>query len=223
MDKLNMNTVTVQCGVDYATVESRVRAFCSEHQNGQILTEMVKCEDDTGEVIFKAHAVVNGVIRGTGHASEIKGSSNINKTSNVECAETSAVGRCLAMLGYFGKGQISSYEEIENARLQRAEMKKNERKLEADIASLSIRFKKAIEIEDEELILECQKDMRGNELLHQGVNETLSSSEKEYMIDRFNKLREEREIRQEKREARNRVYAKEFAEKQMQKKKNLNG
>ena len=35
-----MNTVTVQCGVDYATVESRVRAFCSEHQNGQILTEM---------------------------------------------------------------------------------------------------------------------------------------------------------------------------------------
>ena len=54
-----MNTVTVQCGVDYATVESRVRAFCSEHQNGQILTEMVKCEDDTGEVIFKAHAVVD--------------------------------------------------------------------------------------------------------------------------------------------------------------------
>ena len=60
-------------------------------------------------------------------------------------------------------------------------------------------------------------------LKNQGVNETLSSSEKEYMIDRFNKHREEREIRQEKREARNRVYAKEFAEKQMQKKKNLNG
>lgn len=221
MDKSNMNTVTVQSGVDYATVESRVRAFCSEHRNGQILTEIVKCEDDTGEIIFKAHAVVDGVIRGTGHASEIKGSSNINKTSNVECAETNAVGRCLAMLGYIGKGQISSYEEIENARLQRVEMKKDERKLEADIASLSIRFKKAIETEDEELILECQDDMGGNELLHQGVNETLSSSEKEYLIDRLNKLWEEREIRQEKREARNRVYAKEFAEKQ--KNKNLNG
>ena len=221
MDKSNMNTVTGQSEVDYATVESRVRAFCSEHHNGQILTEMVKCEDDTGEVIFKAHAVVDGVIRGTGHASEIKGSSNINKTSNVECAETSAVGRCLAMLGYIGKGQISSYEEIENARLQRAEMKKDERKLEADIASLSIRFKKAIETEDEEQILECQEDMRGNEPLSQGVNETLSSSEKEYLIDRLNKLWEEREIRQEKREARNRVYAKEFAEKQ--KNKNLNG
>ena len=218
-----MNTVTVQSGVDYATVESRVRAFCSEHHNGQILTEIVKHDDDTGEIIFKAHAVVDGLIRGTGHASEIKGSSNINKTSNVECAETSAVGRCLAMLGYIGKGQISSYEEIENARLQRAEMKKDERKLEADIASLSIRFKKAIETEDEEQILECQEDMRGNEPLHQGVNEALSASDKQYLTDRLKKLWDEREIRQEKREARNRVYAKEFAEKQMKKKKNLNG
>ena len=109
MDKLNMNTVTVQCGVDYATVESRVRAFCSEHQNGQILTEMVKCEDDTGEVIFKAMAVVGQVIKGTGHAMEVRGSSNINKTSHVECAETSAIGRALAMMGYMSKGQIASY------------------------------------------------------------------------------------------------------------------
>jgi hypothetical protein len=187
---------------------------------------MVKCEDDTGQVIFKAHAVVDGVIRGTGHASEFKGSSNINKTSNVECAETSAVGRCLAMLGYFGKGQISSYEEIENARLQRVEMKKDERKLEADIASLSIRFKKAIETEDEEQIDEYQADMRGNQLLRQGVNETLSSSDKQYMIERNEKYSDERKIRQEMREARNQAYAKEFAEKyekQMQKKKKLNG
>jgi hypothetical protein len=115
MDKLNMNTVTVHSGVDYATVESRVRAFCSEHQNGQILTEMVKCEDDTGEVVFKAMAVVGQVIKGTGHAMEVRGSSNINKTSHVECAETSAVGRALAMMGYMSKSQIASYEEIENA------------------------------------------------------------------------------------------------------------
>ena len=221
MDKSNMNTVTVQSEVDYATVESRVRAFCSEHPSGQILTEMVKCEDDTGEIIFKAHAVVDGVIRGTGHASEIKGSTNINKTSNVECAETSAVGRCLAMLGYFGKGQISSYEEIENARLQRAEMKKDEKKLEADIASLSIKLKKAIETGDEELILECQEDVRGNQPLRQGVNETLSFSEEQYMIERNKKYLDEIRNRQEMRETRNQAYAKEFAEKQ--KNKNLNG
>ena len=222
MDKLNMNTVTVQCGVDYATVESRVRAFCSEHQNGQILTEMVKCEDDTGEVIFKALAVVDGVIKGTGHASEFKGSTNINKTSHVEVCETSAVGRALAMMGYMSKGQIASYEEIENARLQRVEMKKDERKLEADIASLSIRFKKAIETEDEEQIDECQADMRGNQLLRQGVNETLSSSDKQYMIERNEKYLDEIRNRREMRETRNQAYAKEFAEKQMQMQKNKN-
>ena len=49
MDKLNMNTVTVQSGVDYATVESRVRAFCSDHQNGQILTEIVKDNELIGK------------------------------------------------------------------------------------------------------------------------------------------------------------------------------
>jgi len=221
MDKLNMNTVTVQSEVDYATVESRVKAFCLEHQNGQILTEMVKCEDDTGEVIFKAHAVVDGLIRGTGHASEFKGSTNINKTSHVEACETSAVGRALAMMGYMSKGQISSYEEIENAKLQGAEMKKDERKLEADIASLSIKLKKAIETEDEEQILECQEDVRGNEPLRQGVNETLSSSDQQYMIERNEKYLDERRNRREMRETRNQAYAKKFAEKQ--KNKNLNG
>ena len=216
-----MNTVTVQCGVDYATVESRVRAFCSEHPSGQILTEMVKCEDDTGEVIFKAHAVIDGLIRGTGHASEIKGSSNINKTSHVEACETNAIGRALAFTGYMSSGNIASYEEIENARLQRAEMKKDEKKLEANIASLSIKLKKAIETEDEEQILECQEDVRGNQPLRQGVNETLSFSEEQYMIERNKKYLDEIRNRREMREARNQAYAKECVEKEKMKK--LNG
>ena len=205
MDKSNMNTVTVQSEVDYATVESRVRAFCSEHPSGQILTEMVKCEDDTGEVIFKAHAVVNGVIRGTGHASEIKGSSNINKTSNVECAETSAVGRCLAMLGYFGKGQLSSYEEIENARLQRAEMKMHEKAFIHTVDLLSAEFKEAINNDDEENILKVVKEMRGNQSLHMAVYETLSNEQVQYMNERRKLIKREF----------NKNYAKEFVKKQL--------
>ena len=221
MEKSITNNTKIYNDNNYEKVEDRIRAFCSDHQNGQILTEIVKHDDHTGEIIFKAHAVVDGVIRGTGHASEIKGSSNINKTSHVECAEINAVGHCLAMLGYIGKGQISSYEEIENAKLQRAEMKKDEKKLEADIASLSIKLKKAIETGDEELILECQEDVRGNQPLRQGVNETLSFSEEQYMIERNKKYLDEIRNRQEMREARNQAYAKEFAEKQ--KNKNLNG
>ena len=219
MDKVD--TVKVAGGAEYAMVVNRVHKFKEMFEDGQILTEMVKCEDDTGEVIFKALAVVDGVIKGTGHASEFKGSTNINKTSHVEVCETSAVGRALAMMGYMSKGQISSYEEIENARLQRAEMKKDEKKLEADIASLSIKLKKAIEAGDEELILEYQEDVRGNQPLRQGVNETLSFSDEQYMIERNKKYLDEIRNRQEMREARNQAYAKEFAEKQ--KNKNLNG
>jgi hypothetical protein len=221
MDKLNMNTVTVQCGVDYATVESRVRAFCSEYQNGQILTELVKNDDRTGEVIFKAHAVVDGVIKGTGHAMEMRGSSNINKTSHIECAETSAVGRCLAMLGYIGKSQISSYEEIENAKLQRVEMKKNERKLKADISSFSIKYKKAIDEKNEVAIDECREEIYDNPNLWKEVNKLLSTKQRNYIYSLNEKARDEREIKKEIREAGIKNYAKEFVEKQKIKK--LNG
>ena len=221
MDKLNMNTVTVQCGVDYATVESRVRAFCSEYQNGQILTELVKNDDRTGEVIFKAHAIVDGVIKGTGHAMEMRGSSNINKTSHIECAETSAVGRCLAMLGYIGKSQISSYEEIENARLQIVEMKKNERKLKADISSFSIKYKKAIDEKNEVVIDECREEIYDNPNLWKEVNKLLSTKQRNYIYSLNEKARDEREIKKEIREAGIKNYAKEFVEKQKMKK--LNG
>jgi hypothetical protein len=218
MDKLNMNTVTVQSAVDYATVESRVRAFCLEHQNGQILTEMVKCEDDTGEVVFKAHAVVGGVIRGTGHAMEVRGSSNINKTSHIECAETNAVGRCLAMLGYIGKGQISSYEEIENAKLQREEIKKKERKLEADISSLSIKYKKAIDEKNEVAIEECRQEVYDNpNLSWKEVSELLSEKQRDYIYSLNEKARDEREIKKEMREASIKKSARE------RRKKYLNG
>ena len=218
MDKLNMNTVTVQCGVDYATVESRVRAFCLEHQNGQILTELVKNDDGTGEVIFKAHAVVDGVIRGTGHAMEMRGSSNINKTSHIECAETSAVGRCLAMLGYIGKSQISSYEEIENARLQIVEMKKNERKLKADISSFSIKYKKAIEEKNEVAIEECREEMYDNQNLSwKEVNKLLSTKQRDYIYRLNEKARNEREIKEVMREASIKKAARE------RRKKYLNG
>jgi|GEM_PF-2253140 len=222
MDKLNMNTVTVQCGFDYATVEDRVRAFCSEYQNGQILTEMVKCEDDTGEVIFKAHAVVDGLIRGTGHAMEVRGSSNINKTSHIECAETSAVGRALAFIGYMSKGQIASYEEVENAKLQQSKIKEHEKMFATTVALLSTTFQVAIDDDNEESILECLKGMFGNMSLRQAVNKTLTSAQIDYLVERQEKLTEAKNIKAEEKIARNLFYAKEFVEK-LKAKKKLNG
>ena len=217
MEKSITNNTKIYNDNNYEKVEDRIRAFCSDHQNGQILTEIVKHDDHTGEIIFKAHAVVDGVIRGTGHASEIKGSSNINKTSHVECAEINAVGHCLAMLGYIGKGQISSYEEIENAKLQRAEIKKDERKLEADIARLSIKYKKAIDEKNVVAIEECREETCDNAPLWKGVSESLSKKQLEYIYNLNEKRMDEIRIRRAKREAVIKKIAGEHH------KKNLNG
>ena len=78
MNQLQINNPAIKNGFDYSTVEGRVKAFHSDHQDGQILTEIVTNNKDTGEVIFKAHAVIDGVIKATSHAMEIKGSNNIN-------------------------------------------------------------------------------------------------------------------------------------------------
>ena len=166
-----MDTVKVAGGADYAMVVTRIHKFVEHYKNGQIITELVKYDDLTGEAIFKANIIVDGIIRGTGHAMEVRGASNINKTSHVECAETSAVGRALAMMGYMPKGQIASYEEVENAKLQQSKIEEHEKMFETTLALLSTTFQNAIDDDDEEGILECLKDMHGN----QAVNKTLSN------------------------------------------------
>ena len=222
MDTSNMNTVTVQCGVDYATVESRVRAFCSEYKNGQILTELVKNDNETGEVIFKAHAVVAGVIKGTGHAMEMRGSSNINKTSHIECAETSAIGRALAFgIGLMPSGAIASYEEVENAKLQQSKIAEHELTLASAVAYISQAFQSAIEEENEEAILEVLNDFKSNTPLKTAVWKTLNAEQAEFMTERAKVVAEAKKAKLAEKVAKNQAYAKEFVEKQ--KMKNLNG
>ena len=51
----------------------------------------------------------------TGHALEDRRSSFINKTSHIENAETSAVGRALGNLGIGIDNSVASAEEVEMA------------------------------------------------------------------------------------------------------------
>ena len=221
MDTSNMSAVRNLSSADYSTIESRVKAFRSDHPSGQILTEIVKDNESNGEVIFKAHAVVDNLIRATSHAMEVRGTSNINKTSHLEYAETNAIGRVLGVMGYLSNNQLESDEELENAKLQKEELKKKERKLKADISSLSIKYKKAIDEKNEVVIDECREEIYDNPNLWKEVNKLLSTKQRNYIYSLNEKARDEREIKKEIREAGIKNYAKEFVEKQ--KMKNLNG
>jgi len=202
----------VQGGAEYAMVHERVKAFCKRYDTGQILTEIVK--DELGHVIFKAHAVVDGVIRGTGHAHELEGSNNINDTSHYEACETSAVGRALAFLGYSPDGSLASFEEIQNAQLQKAQIGLDKKTLAVASDYISYVFIQAIESDNEEQIAECQKDMLGNDPLRQAVNAKLSEEHKEYLVERGKKIQAERQLKSEKKLADNKAHAKAYADKQ---------
>jgi hypothetical protein len=202
----------VQGGADYAMVHERVKAFCKRYDTGQILTEIVK--DELGHVIFKAHAVVDGVIRGTGHAHELEGSSNINDTSHYEACETSAVGRALAFLGYSPDGSLASFEEIQNAQLQQSQIGIHKLTLDVASAYVSTAFQLAIDEENEEQIAECQKDMRGNDPLRRAVNASLTDAQVKYLVERQAKITEAKKAKSLQKEADNKARAVEFAEKQ---------
>ena len=202
----------VQGGADYAMVHERVKAFCKRYDTGQILTEIVK--DELGHVIFKAHAVVDGVIRGTGHAHELEGSNNINDTSHYEACETSAVGRALAFLGYSPDGSLASFEEIQNAQLQQSQIGIHKLTLDVASAYVSTAFQMAIDEENEEQIAECQKDMRGNDPLRRAVNATLSDAQVKYLVERQAKITEDKKAKSKEKHERNVAHAEAYADKQ---------
>jgi hypothetical protein len=101
---------------DYTTVAERISQFKSKHPNWSLISKIVGntesvvaiksiIKDDTGRVIS------------TGHAEEVRGSTNINKTSALENCETSAWGRALAACD-FGGDQVASANEVGAAIIQ---------------------------------------------------------------------------------------------------------
>ena len=195
MNTFNLNEIANLKDADYSKISSRVKAFCSTYETAQILTEIVKDERDS--VIFKAHAVVDGTIKGTGHAHEVEGSNNTNNTSHYEVCENIAVGRALAFIGYSEADSLASYEEIENSKLQESQVALHKETLAVAAAYLSSAFKNAVDERNEEKIAECQKDMRGNDSLRSEVNATLSDEQKEFLIERQKQMTADRKAKSE--------------------------
>ena len=106
---------------NYRTVAERLSQYWTEHPDGRIVTTLVSGEGNYW--IFRADVYrhrddANPV--SSGHAHEVIGANQINKTSALEVCESSAVGRALAIYLYSGS-QIASLEEV-----QRAKQRQNE-------------------------------------------------------------------------------------------------
>lgn len=111
---------------DYEPVQDRIAKFWKDHPEGRILTDLIY--RDERQYIVKAEVWTDhvGGESATGYAEELIGSTNVNKTNALENAETSAIGRALANLGYATKvrpsqeemGKVQRATEADQARAQ---------------------------------------------------------------------------------------------------------
>ena len=100
-------------GKQYKTVAYRVKEFRSQYPDYTVSTELVEANDTL--VVMKA-SISNeqGRLLATGFAEEVRAASKINRTSALENAETSAIGRALAALGLAGT-EYASADEVASA------------------------------------------------------------------------------------------------------------
>ena len=109
-----MNTGIVNIkGKEYMTVALRVKTFREAHPDWELSTEIIKADDIV--VIMQARVYTDlGKCISTGHAEEFRAVGQINSTSALENAETSAIGRALAAAGWGGT-EFASANEVQNA------------------------------------------------------------------------------------------------------------
>lgn len=109
---------------DYETVEERLKRFWADNPDARITTINHTTAADRSvntwvveaRIYLTADDQANELHKATGWAFEVDGAGMANKTSALENAETSAIGRALANMNYSG-----------NKRTSREEMQKVER------------------------------------------------------------------------------------------------
>ena len=112
---LNGQTIKIHNN-DYATVALRIAIFRRNLGTAATISTSIVHQDDK-KVIVKAEVFIDKQLVSTGLAEELRAASRINQTSATENAETSAVGRALAMLG-LTNDRIASAEEVSAAIVQ---------------------------------------------------------------------------------------------------------
>jgi|GEM_PF-6538200 len=105
---------------DYVTVNKRIEAFYAAHPEGSIQSEIHTLTDKLVVVRAWVYRTPNDFRPCIAHSQlGIPGKTSFTKDSEVENAETSAVGRALAMMGFEVKKGMASQEEVRNKTVPR--------------------------------------------------------------------------------------------------------
>jgi len=124
---------------DYETVEQRLFRAYGDHPEMRVITQNLTSAQDRQVSTWVVKAEIwfidetGPFLKATGHAFEIDGQGMANKTSALENAETSAIGRALANAGYSGNKRASR-EEME--KVARANAPKRDWLADADALAL---------------------------------------------------------------------------------------
>jgi len=120
-----MKTINIR-GKQYVEVHERIKYFREHFKDWALISDIEKLETIIIEEKPYLMCVVkskvknpDGVVKATGIAYEILGSTNVNKTSFVENCETSANGRALGNLGIGIDTSIASADEVKIAIAQK--------------------------------------------------------------------------------------------------------
>lgn len=104
-------------GKQYVLVADRINYFNDEYKNGCIHTELIS-EPESKHVVMKAIVTPDVKVperKFTGYSQAVVGQGMVNTTSALENAETSAVGRALALMGIGVIESVASVDEIRKA------------------------------------------------------------------------------------------------------------
>jgi len=201
-------------GKKYVLVKTRLQYFREHYENGRVETEILHFDNES--VMIKASAYVDDKLVATGIAHEVKDASYINKTSYVEVCETSAIGRCLGIMGIGITDSVATYDEVMNAQKQQEQMERDDELREIKTGVLSSQLIAAIDNDDEDGIKEVVNDCRGDTKLMLLVKDALDPEHSYYMDERKTRLAEERKQKSADKQVEINKAAKAFAKKQKQ-------